>query len=147
MRATLSAKLQYALSIVWTWHKWDMTLSTVCTTSRDIFSSVFITQNGVTLNMLTWRKHFQEDKQPPCFSPLPDQTMLSWLSSTLVHSRITMNCQDQQLETTAVKKQKVLDCVLEFKTDFLARCRDTARLYSICLYYTVILGSVRPKLT
>lgn len=38
-------------------------------TSRVTFSSIFITQNKVTLNTSAYGKHFQEDKQPPC-SPL-----------------------------------------------------------------------------
>lgn len=75
------------------------------------------------------KKHFQEDKQPPCFSFLVDQTTLSWLSNTLVHSQITMNCQQQLQETTACCKTNVLDCVWELRADYLTSCRDVARWY------------------
>lgn len=148
MRAILSAKLQCVfVFIVWTWHKWDMAGSIVCTTSGVMFSSVFIMQNKVTLNMLTWRKHFQEDKQPPCFSSLPDQTMLPWLSSTLVHSQITMNCQQQLPETTAVKQR----CWTAFKSwmQTLWPGAETQPSYNVSARVSVIhlFRAVKPKLT
>lgn len=132
MRAILCAKLLCVfVFIVWTWHKWDMAGSIVCTTSRVMFSSVFITQNKVTLNMSTRRK--QEDKQPPCFSPGPDQTV-PWLSSTLVHSQITMNCQQQLPGTTAVK-QRCWTAFLNWRQT-QSRCRDAAKYQSGPLLYS-----------
>lgn len=68
-----------------------------------MFSSVFTMQNKVTLNMSTSGKPFQEDKQPPCYFLPPDQSALSWLSSTVVHSQITINGQQQLTETAVVK--------------------------------------------
>lgn len=49
-----------------------------------------------TKSRKTCPKHFQEDKQPPCFCLLSDQMMQTWLLTPVLHSQITMTmrCRD-----------------------------------------------------